>query len=280
MCAGITYAVIAPIILFWATIGLGLFYLAYRYNILFVTDSKIDTKGLIYPRALKQLTAGVYLAEACMVGMFAVSKAAGPAVLMVVFLVFTFLFHRTFAKALDPLLYNLPRTLGIEEELIQAREAGVPVIGHTNGAEDVGHTNGTNGATNGTNGTNGTSNGVTKNGTGVQKKGNLFVKFLKPWQFANYETLRHLAPHENEVNIPFQYDDDMEAKAYYPPSVTSATPILWIPEDPLGVSKQEIALTSKVIPISDEGCTLDEKNKLNWDTEGARPPIWDEKVHY
>lgn len=60
----------------------------------------------------------------------------------------------------------------------------------------------------------------------------------------------------------------------------SETPILWIPEDIAGVSKQEVAETSRVIPITDEGSRLDEKNKLVWDTEGARPPIWSEKVYY
>ena len=37
----------------WATIAMGLFYLAWRYNVLFVTDTQIDTRGLIYPRAIK-----------------------------------------------------------------------------------------------------------------------------------------------------------------------------------------------------------------------------------
>lgn len=39
--------------------------------------------------------------------------------------------------------------------------------------------------------------------------------------------------------------------------------------------------TSKVISITDEGCTLDaETNKLVWDAEGARPPLWQEKIMY
>ena len=47
-----------------------------------------------------------------------------------------------------------------------------------------------------------------------------------------------------------------------------------------GVSKQEVFNRSKVIPISDEGCTLDDKNHIVWDTEEARPPIWSEKIYY
>ena len=106
------------------------------------------------------------------------------------------------------------------------------------------------------------------------------MKFLKPWFYADYETLRALVPQEEHIGIERQYDDAMESAAYLPPSVNSKTPILWIPEDRLGVSKQEIAETSKIIPISDEAATLDEKNHIVWDYEGARPPIWSEKIYY
>ena len=80
------------------------FYLAYRYNILFVTDSQIDTKGLIYPRALQQLLTGVYIAEICLIGLFAINVTTGPLILMIVFLIFTALFHISLNSALDPLL--------------------------------------------------------------------------------------------------------------------------------------------------------------------------------
>jgi hypothetical protein len=268
----ITYSVIAPLMLFWSTISLALFYLAYRYNILFVSDTTIDTHGLIYPRALKQLFAGVYIAEICMVGMFAVSKSPGPAVLMVVFLIFTLLFHLTMAKALDPLLYSLPRTLAIEEELIQAR------AGATDGTavEDAEVKNG---------GNRGAKKMLGKIVPGggearAEKRGNFFTKFLKPWNYADYATLRELVPQGEAMDSLYRYEDEVEANAYWPPSATSPTPVLWIPEDRLGVSKYEIMHTDKVIPMSDEGCTLDEKNKIQWDTEGARPPIWNEKVYY
>jgi hypothetical protein len=271
--------------LVWSTIALALFYLAYRYNILFVTDNQVDTRGLIYPRALKQLFVGVYIAEICMVGMFAVSASPGPAVLMAAFLVFTILFHLTMARALNPLMYGLPRTLNMEEEAYQAR------TGVLEGAEGAAVTNG---------GGNKIMNKLTGklapamsklapaatkmtpggSSAGVQKKGNFFMKWLQPWNYADYATLRALVPQGEHMDLAYQYSEEVEADAYWPPSVTKPTPILWIPEDAAGVSKQEVLMTGKVIPISDEGCTLDEKNKIIWDMEGARPPIWNEKVYY
>lgn len=112
----IVYAVIAPLCLGFSTFGMALFYFAWRYNVLFVTDTGIDTRGLIYPRAIKQLLTGVYLAELCLIGLFGASVAIGPLVLMIVFLVFTVLFHLSLNNAINPLLHNLPQSLMAEEE--------------------------------------------------------------------------------------------------------------------------------------------------------------------
>lgn len=76
------------------------------------------------------------------------------------------------------------------------------------------------------------------------------------------------------------YDETAARNAYYPPSVVAEAPLLWVPRDDAGISRQEVAHTSKVIPITDEGCTLDGKNKLVWDVEGARPPLWQPKIFY
>ncbi|KAK5660537.1 hypothetical protein OQA88_13086 [Cercophora sp. LCS_1] len=259
----IVYAGIAPLMLAWATIAMGLFYLAWRYNIFFVTDTEVDTRGLIYPTALKQLFTGIYLAEVCMIGLFGASTAAGPAILMVIFLVFTILFHISMNNALDPLLYNLPLSLLAEEETrLLDPEVGTGADDHVpaDGEKKV------------------ASNG--DNSVAVQdapKKGNFLVKFLKPWIYSDYHHLRTLVPHNITLDA---YPDGVADNAYFPPSVTSPTPLLWIPADAAGVSKQEIAHTSKVIPITDEGCELDEKGNMVWDTETTRPPVWEEKIIY
>ncbi|KAI2624272.1 DUF221-domain-containing protein [Hypoxylon sp. NC1633] len=257
----ITYAAIAPLVLGFATIGLSLFYLAWRYNIFFVTDTHIDTRGLIYPRALKQLFAGVYIAELCMIGLFATSVAIGPLILMIAFLIFSILFQVSINSAIDPLLYNLPRSLASEADAKFMHNEGSAAY---NGDQD--------------------GIAVTKKLSSVEtavtgKKPNFLSKFLKPWQHCDYETMRKLVPHDR-VDTGNLYTDEVERNAYFPPSVGSGTPLLWIPEDPMGISKQEVRDTGKVIPITDEGCTLSDKNKLEWDTEGVRPPVWEEKVYY
>lgn len=109
------------------------------------------------------------------------------------------------------------------------------------------------------------------------KKANMFTKFLKPWVHNDYETMRQLLP-QHEYN--FGVTDELEQNAYFPPSINAQVPLLWIPRDRAGVSAQEIAHTGKVIPITDEGCELNDKNKLEWDQDGARPPVWEEKICY
>ena len=263
----ITYSAIAPLMLGWATVAMGLFYLAWRYNIFFVTDTQIDTRGMIYPRAIKQLFTGLYLAEICMIGLFGASVAPGPLILMVIFLVFTVLFHISLNSALDPLVYNLPMTLLAEEEtrLLDHEHHDGPAAknGASAGPEKVV--------------SNGESVAQAEVASQMPRKGNMLTRFLKPWLYADYDTLRALVPREGILE---QYTEQVSKNAYYPPSVTSSTPLLWIPSDAAGVSKQEIAHTSRVIPITDEGCEIDDKGKLVWDTETSRPPVWEEKIYY
>ncbi|CAP67299.1 uncharacterized protein PODANS_1_23070 [Podospora anserina S mat+] len=273
----ITYSCIAPLMLGWATIAMFLFYFAWRYNVFFVTDTQIDTRGLIYPKALKQLFVGVYLGEICMLGLFIAGTAPGPVILMVIFIIFTVLFHYSLNTALDPLLYNMPMSLLAEEESVRLLD-GEAGASHSNGNDKFVDEHDLNG------------DGIVESAeeqvahsraarkaAAAHSKGNFLTRFLKPWIYSDYATLRNLVP--RHVSLP-QYTPEIIENAYNPPSVTSQAPLLWIPADPAGVSKQEIAHTSKIIPITDEGCTLNEKGKLEWDEEGTRPPVWEEKILY
>ncbi|KAF7588892.1 hypothetical protein BBP40_005042 [Aspergillus hancockii] len=93
--SGISWGNIFPVftnmgVIGFAFVGLYLVYQAYRYNFLFVYDPRIDTKGLVYPRALQHLL--------------------------------TVLAHMSLNEALAPFNNFLPRTLDAEEELQQSKE--------------------------------------------------------------------------------------------------------------------------------------------------------------
>ncbi|KAG9254765.1 DUF221 domain-containing protein [Emericellopsis atlantica] len=111
------YACIAPVILAFAALGMAFNYIVWRYNLIYVLDSDLDSKGLYYPRALNHLVVGLYLAELCLTGMFFLNSATGPGVLMAMLLVLTGLIHLSINQAISPLLQNLPQTLKLEEEI-------------------------------------------------------------------------------------------------------------------------------------------------------------------
>jgi calcium permeable stress-gated cation channel len=108
---GISYACIAPLVLAFGTVGLAFLYLVYRYNVFYVFNNEIDTRGLLYPHALLQLVYGLYIAEVCLIGLFALKAAAGPIGMTAALLVVTILVHRSLLEALGPLLFDLPKSL-------------------------------------------------------------------------------------------------------------------------------------------------------------------------
>ena len=256
----------------FATIGLYLLYLANRYNLLFVFNAQIDTKGLVYPRALQQTTTGAYIAILCLIGLFGIKAAVGPLILMVIFFIFIILFHVSLNAAIEPLLLYLPKSLQVEEESLLALETGNPLDGHSKNGAQI--------AAISTNSTDLTHSPATT-GKGLppapHKKPNLILKWLKPDKFTDYHTLRRLVPRDF---AEITYDPIVERNAYYHPAISSQTPLLWIPRDTMGISRQECRHSSRVIPMTDEDASFDEKNNLLWNHEKARPPIYKEKIYY
>lgn len=260
----LTYSIIAPLVLGFATIAFYLLYLANRYNLLFVFNAHIDTKGLIYPRALKQITTGAYLSIVCLIGLFGISTAVGPLILMIILLIFLVLFHVSLNAAIAPLLNYLPKSLQAEEDSLLGVEDGQSGAQIGAAARPV------------------DSQSPDDMDKGLSlpaphAKPNLFTKWLHPEIYSDYQTLRRLVPR----GFPeITYDPIVERDAYYHPAIASQTPLLWIPRDTMGISRQEVQHSSRVIPITDEDAFFDETNKLTWNEESGRPPIWKEKIYY
>ncbi|EEP75837.1 conserved hypothetical protein [Uncinocarpus reesii 1704] len=262
----ITYAAIAPLVLGFATVGLYLFYIAYRYNMLYVTNANIDTKGMIYPRALQHTTVGCYLLIICLIGLFAIGTASdrsalGPMILMIICGVFTVIYHLSLNQAITPLLNYLPKNL--------ETEVTSPLL-----HEPVRHAAGPSGEADG-DPEKGISNGASAEPE--LPKANPIVKFFQPQKYADHNTLRNLVPHDFADTV---YPPEVEQNAYYHPCIGSTPPLLWIPRDAGGVSRQEVAHTSQVIPITDEDASIDDNGKITWNQDKGVPPIYEEKIYY
>lgn len=244
-------------VLGFAAIGLYLFYLAYRYNLLYVYHQHIDTKGRVYPRALQHVFVGLYLAQLVLIGLFGIGSAEEigsviALIAMLVLFVFTILFQMTLNAALQPLLFYLPKSLIAEERNLLEAETGE------------------NGKTTYQDGSNGLP-------PAPHKKPSLITKFLRPDKYNDYRTMRRLVPRHHH---DFTYPEEVARRAYYPPSVRSRLPELWIPHDTMGVSKEEIQSVGKQMQVTDQGAYLDERNRLEWDHTYERPPPYEEKVYY
>ncbi|KAL2004621.1 hypothetical protein VTN00DRAFT_3357 [Thermoascus crustaceus] len=236
----LTYTCIAPLVLGFAFVGLYLVYQAYRYNLLFVYEIEVDTKGLVYPRALQHLLTGVYLAEICMIGLFAIRTAIGPLIIMVLFGILSVLAHISLNEALAPLMSFLPRSLDLEEEAIQAQEDAryeAPTVSRWEG----------------------------------------IWKWFHPNLYRDYADLRRKVRRDL---VEIKYSPEEMRNAYFEPCITSPTPTLWIPRDEGGVSQEEVRLTSATVPITDEGAHLSKRNRIIWDKHDADLPVWQMKILY
>lgn len=253
----IAYSCIAPLTLVFATIGLTIYYLSYRYNLLYVCLSKIDTRGEVYERALKQMPTGIYLAELALIGLFSARKAVVQTILMVVLLVLT----ATINLILDRILRPLELYLGVDS--LQAAE--VPFLANEDGVDPEDevalHMSAHNRRL-----------GINKLGTGpATALSRFFDQFISS---AHDEVEGWLSIPDREDDAPLPNEEEL-ANAYENPVFTSKTPKLWLPRDQAGVSRDEIAENEEVgIPSTDEAAEVDEKGKLWYDRHFENVPIW------
>ncbi|KAJ5757788.1 uncharacterized protein N7511_006482 [Penicillium nucicola] len=277
----ITYSCIAPLVMGFGTIGLYLFYFAYRYNFLYVSNANIDTQGRCYTRGLQHLTVGCYLLMVCLIGLFAMASGAnqiavGPLILEIIFLVFVILYHISMNGAMEPLLNYLPKNLEAEEEALLAAEKSN--FKSDEQSDDMRAPTGSTVAVpdNGVGNVDSAEKGLT--GTpSTPPKANIFTKFFQPGRYNSYHELRKLVPTSEHMPT---YSAEAERDAYSHPSISSQAPLLWIPRDSLGISSQEVAHTMRVIPITDDESWLDENCKIQWNIEKGEPPIYEEKIAY
>ncbi|EMC91447.1 hypothetical protein BAUCODRAFT_57233, partial [Baudoinia panamericana UAMH 10762] len=255
----IAYSCIAPLVLGFAAIGILFYYLSYRYNMLYVIQTKIDTKGESYNRALRQIPTGIYLAELCLIGLMGARKAGAQSALMIVLLVLTAIINLLLDRMLRPLELYLGVDIWQEQEVpllaqeddidpndqealhgaSHARRLGLKVL--PNPAPRV----------------------LSDFFDSIISAGREKVKaWLSDPSLARADEAQHIT------------EADMDS-LYLAPAFTSKTPKLWIARDSLGVSKQEIELNDEAgIPMTDEAAEIDSDGKLHWDHDFKHVPVF------
>lgn len=265
----IAYSCIAPLVLGFATVGLFFLYLGYRYCVFYTLTTTVDTKGDAYGRAMQQLSVGIYLSELCLIGLFAAKGSSGPTKLMVVFFILTLIYQVYLNAVLTPLSNTLSDELMAEDEAEALGSSETPDGGVQATAPKTGDASKTGG------------NGMFGALSAHRNRGGFFATFLFNGSRSSYPNLRkklHAAfPGQPLPPIP----EEAARDAYYNPAITSKTPKLWIVRDEIGISREEVKKSSKVIEITDEGASFDEKGKIVWDQDNVRDaPIWKDRVEY
>jgi hypothetical protein len=267
----IAYSCIAPLVMGLCVLGLSLYYFSYRHNLLFVIQSKMDTKGEAYTLALQHLLTGVYIAELALIGLFGLRKATGPSVLVGVLFILTVLCNSFMNKYLEPLEKFLPTELASNPDdasettpLLSSAEEG-QAQSHIQHLGERAH--------------------VTPEV--ARRVVDPMARFFEPHIFTTRRAMKVWLENDKYSSMqdggqaPSYSEDDLKT-AYLNPAMTSSTPVVWLARDCAGASKSEIRENEKAeLKATDQGAWLDDSGRLKWSVDNIdQVPIWKEKIPY
>jgi len=256
----IAYSLISPLILIFAALAFGILYFAYLHNFLYVYNQSIDTGGMIFPRAIWQSFTGIYILEVCMTGLLGVRTAIPQLILFAITIPVTAIYQ-----------ILLQWKIGKKLEFLDVTEEDLETGENQNQRGKGSPGEGKNAATITTpSGTNGHKSDTPAQGTGAGDALTSSTPIVEG--STGNQVVGAIAdqPVVNDAEVPRRAGMDN----FYHPAMTAPVPVVWIPEAPLGISKEEIrdTLAAGDIKITDGGAMLDEKNKLGWSED---PPDYE-----
>lgn len=269
----LAYSCISPLVLGFAAVGLSLFYYSYRYTLLFMVQPKIETKGKCYTRALQQILAGIYIGELCLIGLFGLRKAKGPAIMLAILFFATIAYNLLTNRYLNPLEDHFPDEMidsenGEQDPLLSAAEEGHAVAAGDERVDEHERSH------------------VQRLGREMhlpQKVISPIARFLEPHVYASHQAMRaFLARTGAETEPAPEYSEDDIKKAYQNPSLTSKAPLIWLPKDNYGLSKKEIeSLSADNFEATDNGAWVNSKGEVDFDKSHLRDlPVWKQPKSY
>ncbi|KAF1826943.1 DUF221-domain-containing protein [Dissoconium aciculare CBS 342.82] len=125
---GIIYSMIAPLILVFMLFIFALFWIVYRFNVLYVNAQQTDTGGRLFPVAINQLFVGIYFLELCLIGLFftlTTGSSFPQGGIMIAMLIITAVYQILLNSAFAPFFEYLPITLEDEAVMRDAEFARI-----------------------------------------------------------------------------------------------------------------------------------------------------------
>ncbi|KAF9122935.1 hypothetical protein BGW39_009393 [Mortierella sp. 14UC] len=229
---GLIYSTIQPIILPLMVFYFGLYYLAFRYQFLYVYRQPFDSGGLIFPRIVDQVYVALIIFEIVMLGLFVLQKASGQAVIMFLLLLATIaaiLISRN--NVFKPLIQYLP---------VEAFDAG--------GGKSHGH-----------------HGGDVFAGVGGRSSNEIEdIEATATPEAAGYNGLGgNVGPSTLAFNPALNEKGVTDSMAFVNPGLRAQQQPVWLPKDPSGFTDMEIAeLNESGIANTTESATMDPKGKV------------------
>ncbi|KAE8444846.1 hypothetical protein EG329_014201 [Mollisiaceae sp. DMI_Dod_QoI] len=312
-CIALIYSVVSPLIIVFAIITFTLFWVANRYNMLYVSRFKLDTGGLLYPRAINQTFTGLYVMELCLVGLFFLVRdeqdnatCVPQAIIMIISIFLTILYQILLNWSFGPLLSYLPITFEDEAvlrdeafERAQARRLGLAeddeeTIGpiEHDGSIELSKLNSRNkfAKFNPANVVKEAGSWAARSGRAIREQ--TFGRGHDPNENPHLRATRRRQDLDTQKKIADAlyggYNDDIEdltpderdtlvRHAFQHYALRARRPTVWIPRDDIGVSDDEIKRTREYagnnIWISNVGAALDSKARVVY---GKNPPDFSE----
>ncbi|KAK6457331.1 uncharacterized protein RJT20DRAFT_93881 [Scheffersomyces xylosifermentans] len=300
------YAIIAPLLLAFATITFFLLYIAYAYTLVYVLKpNDCDSRGRNYPRALLQLFVGVYLAEICLIAMFVFGKNWVAVALEAVILVVSVAVHLYLKWKLLPLWDIVPISAirysagdlnsnypmydqgykEMKDEGINYWEGGNELdmrsshILHSlpagarhdekNSSSDMSDKHSPFDNASVIEDGPRVSSAIAAPGKGVS----WLTRFFRP-KAESYELIRSNMP--VAYNNIIQYDPAFLKTAYDNPAVVDSEPHIWVARDEMGLSEiEKNKALENGVDVSNENTSFNEKGSITFD---GPPPSYEEST--
>lgn len=268
----LAFCIISPMILLFASVAFCLIYVAYCHNLTYCFVESADSRGSHYPKALFQTFTGLYLGQVCLLGLFIVGKGWGPIVMQAIGLGFTIFCHIHLLNAFERLLTVTPI------------DCMRPLDGQSTTPSFTGHTDykmkvlsGKHGLTSDERLDEAEANDEVKreleedvsNGDNLvplladrdfktTQHLNAIVRYIRPDVYLNYRNAKTMIPATYNIEPDFLEDKH----AFDQPVISAKMPTLWVPQDPMGWSKQEIEKNAGIVEMSDVNSGFNEKGSI------------------
>jgi hypothetical protein len=261
---GIAFSVIAPLVLPFVSFAFVLYWIVYRYNVLYVYHYDYESGGRFFIAALNQLFTGLYVMEVCLIGHFFVtvddegnSKCLPHGITMVGVLALTVAYQIFTNRTFHSLTEFLPVCGDVYGDALTTNQ-----VGHGDRSVLCERSDG---------GEIDESLVVKRSGEssapeGSKYGGNRQVADCQP----STTSTRCFSMERHGQNFKKTYKNvDENVDHRMRPYDSALEPIVWIPRDGYGISADEIrgfAEKADSIQVSDDGAWLDDERRMKLNT--------------